>query len=323
MKLRMRKEEKFLEKKREGNKVKFNVRHGQLAGMAGLSVICLFFFSYLPMFGLILAVKDGNKSLNILQAMLQSEWTLQNFVDLVVDEKFWSVLWNTVGLNLLSLLFNFPAPLIFALLINEVRSKHVRKAVQTVANFPHFISWVIFGGIVLALTDMTTGVINPVLEAFGLSSPENPVDLNMPQYFWTKMIIVTVIKNIGWGSIIYTAAIAGISPEIYDAAAIDGAGRWTRAVRITIPMIAPTITIFLLLNISRILGNSFEQFYVFQNSANLSKSEVLATYIYSTGFTYRNYSTAAAMSFFEGVISVALLSMGNFISNRLTGRGLF
>ena len=93
--------------------------------------------------------------------------------------------------------------------------------------------------------------------------------------------------------------------------------------RITIPMIAPTITIFLLLNISRILGNSFEQFYVFQNSANLSKSEVLATYIYSTGFTYRNYSTAAAMSFFEGVISVALLSMGNFISNRLTGRGLF
>ena len=180
MKLRMHKEEKFLEKKREENKVKFNVRHGQLAGMAGLSVICLFFFSYLPMFGLILAVKDGNKSLNILQAMLQSEWTLQNFVDLVVDEKFWSVLWNTVGLNLLSLLFNFPAPLIFALLINEVRSKHVRKAVQTVANFPHFISWVIFGGIVLALTDMTTGVINPVLEAFGLSSPENPVDLNMP-----------------------------------------------------------------------------------------------------------------------------------------------
>ena len=291
--------------------------------MAGCGAAFLLIFSYLPMFGILLSVKDGNKSLNILQAMLQSDWTLQNYVDLVADEKFWSVVWNTLGLNVLSLLVNFPAPILFALLVNEVRSKHVRKTIQTITNFPHFISWVIFGGIVIALTDMTTGVVNPVLELFGLSSPDNPVDLNMPQYFWTKMILVSFIKNVGWGSIIYIAAISGISPELYEAAIIDGAGRWDRAVKITLPMIAPTITVFLLLNISRLLGNSFEQFYVFQNSANLSKSEVLATYVYPTGFTYRNYSTAAAMSFFEGVIAVILLSTSNFISKKLAGRGLF
>lgn len=302
---------------------KFNSRNYQLLFMAGCGVVFLLIFSYLPMFGILLSVKDGNKSLNILQAMLQSDWTLQNYVDLVADEKFWSVVWNTLGLNVLSLLVNFPAPILFALLVNEVRSKHVRKTIQTITNFPHFISWVIFGGIVIALTDMTTGVVNPVLELFGLSSPDNPVDLNMPQYFWTKMILVSFIKNVGWGSIIYIAAISGISPELYEAAIIDGAGRWDRAVKITLPMIAPTITVFLLLNISRLLGNSFEQFYVFQNSANLSKSEVLATYVYSTGFTYRNYSTAAAMSFFEGVIAVILLSTSNFISKKLAGRGLF
>ncbi len=302
---------------------KFNSRNYQLLFMAGCGAAFLLIFSYLPMFGILLSVKDGNKSLNILQAMLQSDWTLQNYVDLVADEKFWSVVWNTLGLNVLSLLVNFPAPILFALLVNEVRSKHVRKTIQTITNFPHFISWVIFGGIVIALTDMTTGVVNPVLELFGLSSPDNPVDLNMPQYFWTKMILVSFIKNVGWGSIIYIAAISGISPELYEAAIIDGAGRWDRAVKITLPMIAPTITVFLLLNISRLLGNSFEQFYVFQNSANLSKSEVLATYVYSTGFTYRNYSTAAAMSFFEGVIAVILLSTSNFISKKLAGRGLF
>ncbi len=304
-------------------KRKFNSTHKQLMVMAGMGVVFLLIFSYIPMFGLLLSLKDGNKSLNIIQALFASPWTLQNYKDLVLDEKFWSVTWNTLGLNVLSLLVNFPAPIIFALLINEVRIKPLKKTVQTIANFPHFISWVIFGGIILALTDMTTGVVNPVLEVLGLSSKENPVDLNMPQYFWAEMIIVSLIKNVGWGSIVYSASISGINPEIYEAATIDGAGRWNKAVRITLPMIAPTITIFLLLNISRLLGNSFEQFYIFQNSANLSKSEVLATYIYSTGFTYRNYSSASAMSFFEGAISVILLTLSNFISKKTAGRGIF
>lgn len=271
-----------------------------------------------------MSFKDGDKSLNIVDIFTDSEipWTFQNYIELFKDEKFWSVMKNTLGLNLLSLLFNFPAPIIFALLINEVKSKKIKGAVQTVTTFPHFISWVIFGGIINALTDMTTGVVNPILELFHLSSPENPVDLNLAQYFWPKMIITSLIKNVGWGSIIYSAAIAGISPSVYEAAKLDGCNRFQKAIKVTLPLILPTVTTFLLLNISRILGNSFEQFYVFQNVANLESSEVLATYVYSSAFTYRNYSTAAAISFFEGVVSVILLTLSNKISKKLTGNTL-
>lgn len=298
-------------------------RNYQLVLMASLSIVYLFFFSYLPMAGTVLAFKDGNHSLNILKATIFSDWTLDNFKNLFSDQKFWSVMGNTVGLNVVSLMISFPAPIIFALLLNEIHSKKIRTVIQSIVIFPHFISWVIFGGIVGSLTDMSTGVVNPMLEWLGLSSPSNPVDLNLPQYFWGKMIIVSLIKNVGWGSVIYTAGIAGINPELYEAADVDGAGRFVKATRLTLPMLAPTITIFLLLSIARLLGNSFEQFFVFQNVANLSKSEVLATYVYSTGFTYRNYSSAAAMSLFDGMISLVLLLTGNGISKRLTGRGFF
>ncbi len=297
-------------------------RSKQLVFMACVGLACLFVFSYLPMIGIILSVKDGDMSLNIFKAIFQTPWTFNNYINILQDEKFWTVMKNTVGLNLLSLLINFPAPIIFALLLHQVRSKWLKNSVQTITTFPHFLSWVIFGGIINALTDMSTGVVNPILTFLGLSSPSNPLDLNMAQFFWAKMIIASLIKNVGWGSIIYTAAISGISPSVYEAARIDGANRWQSAVRITLPLILPTITTFLLLNISRILGNSFEQFYVFQNAANLSASEVLATYIYSTAFTYRNYSTAAAMSFFEGVVSVTLLVGSNKLSKKITGNGI-
>ena len=305
------------------NKKRLTRQETQLLIMAIVGLICLFFFSYLPMFGILLSVKQGNRQLNILNAIFKTDWTFNNYINLMKDDKFWSVMRNTIGLNGISLLINFPAPIILALLMNEVKSKFVKKTVQTITTFPHFISWVIFGGIIISLTDMTTGVVNPILEFLGLSSSENPVDLNLAQYFWAKMIIVSMIKNVGWGSIIYGAAIAGISQELYEAAEIDGANRFDMAIKITLPLIAPTITTFLLLSISRILGNSFEQFYVFQNPANLSTSEVLATYVYSTAFSYRNYSTASAMSFFDGIISVVLLTVSNGVSKKLTGNGIF
>jgi putative aldouronate transport system permease protein len=304
-------------------KTKWTARNIQLTSMAGLSVVFLAVFAYLPMMGIILAFKDGNKSLNILQATIYSPWTLENFTDLIKDPMFWDVVKNTVGLNLLTLLFTFPAPIIFALILNEIRNKYFKKRVQTVVSLPHFLSWIVFGGIILALTDMTTGVINPLFEFLGLSSADNPVDLNLAQYFWPKMIIVAVLKSVGWGSIIYSAAIAGINQELYEAADIDGANRFHKALHITLPMIAPTITVFLLLSVSRLLGNSFEQFYIFQTTANISRSEVLTTFIYKTSFTYRNYSTGAMIGLFNSFVSVLLLLTANFLSKRTTGRGLF
>ncbi len=304
-------------------KVKIRSDKLQLVIMAMAGIAFLIVFAYLPMVGILLAFRDGNDALNIFRALLLSDWTWSNIFDLIEDKKFWDVFQNTIGLNVLMLLINFALPIIFALLIDQVRSKRVRKGIQTVVNFPHFLSWTIMGGIVLALTDVTCGITTPLLQGLKIIGKEEIVDLNMPQYFWGKMIVVSALKGVGWGSIIYSAAIAAISPEVYEAATIDGANRLQKAIRITIPMIAPTITIFLLLNISRLLGNSFEQFYIFQTTANLSKSEVLATYIYKEGFTRRNYSYATALGLFDSIVSVTLLLISNFISNKATGRGIF
>lgn len=313
--------ERCLEKQK--NRKRLTKGQWELLVFATFGLILLAIFSYLPMTGVLLAFRDGNKTLDIVDATFgEGIWTFQNFINVLSDAKFWDVMKNTLGLNLLSLLISFPAPIIFALLLNEVRSKKAKNAFQTIATFPHFISWVIFGGIINALTDTSTGIINPILQLFGLSSPDNPVDLSLSQYFWAKMIIVSLIKNVGWGSIIYSAAIANINPSVYEAAKIDGAGRFRTAVSVTLPLILPTVTTFLLLSIGRILGNSFEQFYVFQNVANLERSEVLATFVYSQAFTYRNYSTAAAISFFEGVVSVILLTLSNKISKKLSGNSL-
>lgn len=297
-------------------------RDFQLFSLIGMSVVFLIIFNYMPMFGLIFAFKDGDGSLNILKGMTESEWTLGNFKALFGDDTFWEVFFNTLKINLLLLLFNFPMPVIFAILLNEVSCDWVRKTIQTIATLPHFISWTVFGGIVLLMTDMNIGVINPILDFLGLSLSEHPVDLNLPQYFYPKIILASIIKSTGWGAIIYIAAIAGIDQSLYEAAEIDGANRFRRVVSITLPSIRPTILVYLLLNISTLLSNSFEQFYVFQNVANLSKTRVLATYLYNLGFTYRKYSTATALSLCEGVISLLLIFSTNWLAKKWTGEGI-
>ena len=305
-------------------RIKLSGRDVQLFVMVGCSLVFLAAFAYAPMFGIVLAFKDADRSLNILEAMSDSPWCgLDNFKAFLLDNSFVDVLINTIGLNLLMLLINFPMPILFALMLNEVRSVRFKRAIQTITNFPHFISWAIFGGIILSLTDMTTGVITPGVEALGLSDPQNPVNLNLAQYFWAEMIIASLIKSVGWGSIIYMAAIAGISQELYEAADIDGAGRAAKMFRITLPMLMPTVTVFLLLQISKLLGNSYEQFIIFQNDLNIEKSEVLITYSYKMGLGNRRYSYATAMTLFESVISVLLLVGSNFISKKLTGRGIY
>lgn len=304
-------------------KIKFSGRDLTLILMASCGLLFLLVFAYLPMVGVLFAFKDGNKSLNILKAMYESEWTLNNFKILFSDNDFWHVFKNTLQINVLMLLINFPMPILFALLLNEVRHKPFKTAVQTVSNFPHFISWVVYGGIVLLLTNADIGIVNPILEFFGLSSPDNPIDLNLAEYFYPKLIIASLIKGVGWGSIVYMAAIAGIDPSLYEAAVIDGANRFKMAVKITLPCILPTILVFLLLNISNIMSNSFEQFYVFQTTANQSTTRVLATYMYTLGFTYRNYSTATALSLFEGVISLFLLVTTNYAAKKISGEGIY
>ena len=292
--------------------------------MSICGIIFLIIFAYVPMFGVALAFKDGDRRLNILEVLLYGENVgFKNFEIFFTDWNFKDLITNTLGLNLLMLLINFPAPIIFALLLNEVIHTPYKKFVQAVTVFPNFVSWMVFGGIVLSMIDMSTGIFNPLLEAIGLSDPNDPINLGEAQYYWGTIIITSLVKGTGWGSIIYFAAIAGVPTEMYEAARIDGANRWQKITRITLPSIAPTITVFFLLSVSGLLNNSFEHLYVFQNVINISKSEVLATYVYKQGVVNQRYSYTTAIGLFQSVVAIILLSVSNVISKRVAGRGLF
>ncbi|MDD6995083.1 MAG: ABC transporter permease subunit [Candidatus Borkfalkiaceae bacterium] len=303
---------------------KWTGRNWAVFFMATLGLVVIVIFHYLPMAGLTLAFKDADYSSNLLGGLLFGEFVgFDFFLEFLRDVDFWNVMSNTLIVNLIMLLINFPAPIIFALILNEVKNSAFKKGVHVITTFPHFISWAIYGGIVIALTDQTTGIFNPILEFLGLSSAENPVYLMGADTIWAVIIISSVLKTVGWGSIIYMSAIASIDQEIYEAAELDGINRWQRAIYITLPCIAPTITVFLLLNIGRLLSNSFEQFNSMQNAVNLTRSEVLATYVYRLSFTARRYSYATAIGFFNSCISLLLLVLSNFISKKTAGRGLF
>lgn len=303
---------------------KWTSRDYTLFAVACCGLLFLVVFSYIPMAGILIAFKDDTQYFNLFDVIQYGEFIgFQNFIEFFNDQKFWDVVFNTLGLNMLMLLINFPAPVIFALLLNGIRHKRYKKSIQALSIFPHFISWVVFGGIVIALADMTTGIINPMLYAFGIGSPDEPINLLTAPYFWGLMIVISMIKGVGWGSVIYLAAITGISSELYEAAELDGANRFQCAIHVTLPGIAPTITVFLLLNVSNLLSNNFEQFYVLQNPANISRSEVLATYIYQMGMIDRRYSYTTAMGLFESLTGIILMLTANAISKKLTDRGLF
>ena len=314
----------ILLKKPKKKRKKWDHRNWTVFIIATIGLLHVIVFHYFPMFGLILSFKDGDRSANLLKELLFGKFVgFKHYITFLKDVDFWGVMSNTVLLNLIMLAINFPAPILFALLINEVRHPRFKKIVHSVSTFPHFISWAIYGGIIIALTDQTTGVFNPILQLFGISSVDDPVYLMGESTIWGVIIISSLIKGIGWGSIIYLAAISNIDSTLYEAAEIDGATRIQKMFNITLPCIAPTITVFLLLNISRLLGNSFEQFNSLQNAVNLNRSEVLATYIYRLSFSARRYSYGSAISFFDSLVSLCLLLLSNTISKRLAGRGLY
>ena len=294
--------------------------------MASLSIIFLAVFAYAPLYGLILAFKQDQQYINILHMIKFGSWAessgFQNFIDFFTDPDFYDVIYNTLGLNILQLLINFPAPIIFAILLSELISDRFKKVVQTVTFFPHFISWVIFGGIFLNLLDYDTGIVNTWLVDIGLLS--GPVDiLGGEEYFWPLIIITSILKGLGWGSVIYVAAISGIPNELYEAAIMDGANRWHKIRHITIPTIAPTITLFFILSISGLLNNGIDHIWVFQNANNIARSEVLDTFIYKFGIPEWNYGYATAVGLVKSIVSLLLLLLGNTVCKKLTGEGIY
>ena len=302
---------------------KMNTNDFILIGMAMISVVFLGVFAYGPLYGLVLAFKAGDGYLNIAHAIRFAEWNgFENFKEFLIDPDFKNIMENTIGLNLLQLLINFPAPIIFAILMSELLGNRFKKTVQTVTFFPHFISWVIFGGIFLSLLDFDTGIVNTLLVDIGLVGEKKDI-LGEDQYFWGLIIITSILKGLGWGSVIYVAAISGISNDLYEAAIIDGANRWQKIRYITIPSIAPTIVLFFILSIGGLLNNGIEHIFVFQNANNLGRSEVLDTFIWRYGIPEWRYSYATAIGLLKSLVSLMLLILGNTILKAITGKGIY
>ncbi len=312
------------EREKPRKKKVWTINKIQILIMAMAGALFLFVFAYIPMFGIVLAFKDGDKELNVLNAIFYNDWVgFDNFKRFFNDYNFKDILLNTLGLNLLMLAINFPAPILFALFLNEVRHKRYQRMLQSVAIFPTFLSWVVFGGILIALSDPNMGIVTPILRAFGIIGKDEAINFGEPQYAWLTIIVSSLLKGTGWGSVIYSAAILGIDPQLYEAAKIDGAGRMRQMFAITLPSILPTVTVFFLLSVSGLLNNSFEHIYVFQNAINVSTSEVIATYVYKQGISGRMYSYTTAVGLFQSLVSFTLLVAGNFISKKLTGKGLY
>lgn len=305
-------------------RIKMTKNEFEHQSMVWLGLIFVTIFCYIPMFGIVLAFKDESaRQIDVMKIIFEADFVgLENFRLFLADSESKNVIFNTLGLNSLMLLINFPAPIIFAVLISELKNSKFKRTVQTISYLPHFLSWVVFGGMVLTLINTDTGVINQVLFALGLI--DEPLEIaGSPDTFWGLIIVTSLIKGVGWGSIIYLAAISGVPCDLYEAAEIDGANRFQRIVNVTLPGIAPSVVTFLLLSTSGILNSSVEHILVFQNPDNISRSQVIDTMVLQYGIQKGNYQYATAIGVFKSVISCFLLIASNFLSKKLTGRGLY
>ncbi|OMG46849.1 ABC transporter permease [Paenibacillus macerans] len=291
-------------------------RHIQI--MALLGVAWMIVFNYVPMYGIIIAFKEYN----IVRSIAEAPWVgFDHFKEFFQDDNFVNVMKNTLGISLIKLIVGFPLPIIFALFLNEMRSVRFKKAVQTISYLPHFLSWVVLGGILTTwLSDV--GIINDLLLALHLI--QEPISyLAEPNYFWGIVVASDVWKELGWSAIIYLAAITSISPEMYEAATIDGAGRFQKMWYITLPSIKATISILFILAVGGVLNSNFDQILVLRNALNESASNVIDIYVYQTGMLSGRYSYSTAVGLFKSVIALILLLLANRVTKKLNDTSLF
>lgn len=275
------------------------------------AVVYFIVFHYVPMYGVIISFKD----FNFKKGIIGSEWIgFENFTYMFGLSDFYRVFLNSIYLSFLRLLFGFPMPIIFALMINEIRNKYFKKITQTAIYLPYFIAWAVIGGILVNFLSPTWGVVNEIIKGLGM---EPVFFLGKPEYFRSVAVVSSIWKEAGWGTIIYLAAITGIGQDQYEAATIDGASRWQRLIHITIPGIKTTIVLTLILRMGSIMTNGFEQIFTLQNTQNLSVSEVFETYTYRIGMLGGRYSFATTVGLFASVISMIFLIAANKISKKL------
>ncbi|MBQ6646927.1 MAG: sugar ABC transporter permease, partial [Clostridia bacterium] len=257
-----------------------------------------------------------------LQGIGESPWVgFFNFERLFTSLEFFRVFKNTIVLALLNFVFGFPAPIILALMINEMRAKRFKRISQTLSYLPHFISWVILAGIFMEILSPSRGPINAILKALGMNTI---FFLGDPAWFRPTLVITSIWKGIGWGSIVYLAALGGINEELYDAARVDGCGRFKRILHVTIPGILPVIIIMLILASGDLVSDNFDQVFNLQNDGVINNvGDVLGTYIYRQGIKNLDYSFSTALELFRNIISLILVLTTNKISKLVGEYGLW
>ena len=276
------------------------------------TIIVVFLFSYWPLSGLLLAFKDYKPKLGIFMSPWTSMGGFANFVEVFKTPALSKAIVNTIIINLLTLALTVPLPVVFALLINEIRNVHFKKVVQTVSYLPHFLSWAAITGMANVMLN-NNGIITSILDSLGLPS----LLLEKESAFVPIYLFITVWQCLGWDAVIYLASISGISQDLYEAAEIDGAGKFTQALKITVPSLMPTMVMLLILKTGSILGSNFELVYGLQNPVAW-KMEVIGTAVYKYGINQGQYSLATALGLMQGLISLALTFGVNAISNKLT-----
>jgi putative aldouronate transport system permease protein len=284
-------------------------------------VVVMFFFAYLPMFSNVIAFLDYDLTagwMGLASPFVGFKW----FIKIFQDPKFFELVGRTLFYSVAVLAVSVPAPFILAMLMNELSHRVFKRTVQTISYLPHFISWVTIAALIYVfLSTDTSGILNNLREMFGAKN--RILFMKYPKNFPFVLSLSTMYKEMGWGSIIYLAAIAALDAELYEAAAIDGAGRWKQFVHITFPGVLPTTMILIIFAMAGLLSTNFDQVFNLQNDIIIIDTNTINVYTYRTGVMGRRYSIATAVGLFQGAVNCVMLLSANWISRRLTSYGLF
>ena len=296
-------------------------RRNRMLYLMVLPVVAFYIlFSYVPMSGIVIAFKDYKPMLGMWKSPWADNGGLGNFMEFFANPFFGRILKNTLLISLYSIIFSFPAPVILALLLNEIRFKKCRRVVQTVSYMPHFISLVVVCGMVRQFC-LSDGLFNNLFQLLGMNSSNSW--LQIPEAFRTIYVGTDIWQAMGWNSIIYLAAIAGVDHQLYEAAEIDGAGRWKKLLHITFPTIRPTIILLLIMQVGKTMNVGYEKILLLYNSTIYETADVISTYTYRKGLLDFDYSYSTAVNLFNSVINFALVIIANKISSKVSETSLF
>ena len=294
-------------------------RDWRLYAMLAIPVIWYLLFCYKPMVGVVIAFQKYS----LVKGMWGSRWVgLDNFEFVMGLRDFPLALKNTLYLNLLGLAVGFPVPIVLAIMLNEIQHKGVKRISQTLLYLPHFLSWIIIGGMVLKIFAPTTGVVNQTLLKWGLIDKNIPFLTDGPSWQWTYTL-VGVWQNMGWGTILYLSAITGINMELFEAAKIDGANKMQQIWHVTLPGIRSTIVVLLIMNIGQMMNISFDRPYIMGNTLVQDYCDVLSTFVYRTGITNAKFDRATAIGLFQSVVGLVLISGANFVTKKMGEDGIW